>query len=87
MMPTFLALSTSADLEAFGAQRHFHETGIGIGTVLKERLLDAGCGLWVFSHHIEIAASTSTSQFVAQAEIIYLAGDGFHLRGDWYRCR
>ena len=52
--------SASADLEAFGAQCHFHEAGIAIRTVLKECLFNTGSSFRVFSNHIEITTTAGT---------------------------
>ena len=58
-------MSAAADLQSCLRERHVNETGVDILTVSVERLFDAGGSLRVFSHHVEIAATTRAGQFLA----------------------
>ena len=67
---TYVVASTAAYLKTLVTERHIDEAGIGVETVLTENLLDAGCCLGVFSHHVEVTTSTGSGQLVAEAEEI-----------------
>ena len=56
---------TSADLKSGRGERHIHETGIPIYSILMEYLLDPCSCLGILGNHIQVAATTGTRQFVA----------------------
>lgn len=71
---------TPAYLKSLCAERHIDEAGIGILRIGVENLLYASSCLRVLRHHIEIAATTSTWQLIAKAEVINHVGDSRHGR-------
>ena len=76
---TYVVALTAADLKTLVAERHIDEAGIGVETVLTENLLDAGCSLGIFSHHVEVTTSTGSGQLVTEAEVIDERGEACHL--------